>query len=562
MKTTFQYDHYYAYQELTEALKTLVSRHSDILTMESLCKSEKDRDVWAMTLTNRQIGDPLAKPAFYIDANTHAGEVTGSMAALHTLDVLCTNYGEDEALTKLVDTMTFYVIPRISVDGSEVYLTTPYDLRSADRPYLTPVQQPGLVPEDMDQDGVIRMMRIKDKHGAWKICQHNPTLMEKRKPDDREGEFYTVVSEGMVQGEVKGEIQPAPVLWGLDFNRNYPFGWFHESRQAGAGAYPLSNPENKAVVDFVLAHHNIGAVATHHTSGGVILYPPGTRPEKSADPDDMRRLREIAAMATEEMGYPAINIFDHFMTDQENYSSGAFDDWCFQDQGIPAYTLELWNLLERAGCKIDWDRRDAKSEAECLDTLTKVLAWCAENAPDSFEAWTPYQHPQLGLVEIGGLNLKFTEENCPNAFLLQEVEKTTKFCLRYARSLPQLAIDKAEVKWLGEDLAEVTVTVGNEGYLPTYLSQEAKLLKTAKPVKVSLQGQIQSFIAGQAILEIGDLEGYSGANANYRSCEVTTGEHAPLTRTVRWLIQAQKGAEVTITVFQPKAGRAMLKLVL
>ena len=113
MKTTFQYDHYYAYQELTEALKTLVSRHSDILTMESLCKSEKDRDVWAMTLTNRQTGDPLAKPAFYIDANTHAGEVTGSMAALHTLDVLCTNYGEDEALTKLVDTMTFYVIPRI-----------------------------------------------------------------------------------------------------------------------------------------------------------------------------------------------------------------------------------------------------------------------------------------------------------------------------------------------------------------------------------------------------------------------------------------------------------------
>lgn len=53
-----------------------------------------------------------------------------------------------------------------------------------------------------------------------------------------------------------------PPYGGLDFNRNYPFGWFHESRQAGAGAYPLSNPENKAVVDFVLAHHNIGAVAT------------------------------------------------------------------------------------------------------------------------------------------------------------------------------------------------------------------------------------------------------------------------------------------------------------
>lgn len=144
--------------------------------MESICKSEKGRDVWALTLTHKQTGDPLAKPAFYIDANTHAGEVTGSMAALHTLDVLCTNYGEDAQLTRLADTLTFYVIPRISVDGSEVYLTSPYDLRSADRPYLTPVQQPGLVPEDMDQDGVIRMMRIKDKHGAWKISKAHPQL--------------------------------------------------------------------------------------------------------------------------------------------------------------------------------------------------------------------------------------------------------------------------------------------------------------------------------------------------------------------------------------------------
>ena len=73
MKTTFQYDHYYAYSELTEALQTLVKNHPDLLAMESICKSEKDRDVWALTLTNKQTGDPLAKPAFYIDANTHAG---------------------------------------------------------------------------------------------------------------------------------------------------------------------------------------------------------------------------------------------------------------------------------------------------------------------------------------------------------------------------------------------------------------------------------------------------------------------------------------------------------
>ena len=45
MKTTFQYDHYYAYSELTEAMQTLVKNHPDLLAMESICKSEKDRDV-------------------------------------------------------------------------------------------------------------------------------------------------------------------------------------------------------------------------------------------------------------------------------------------------------------------------------------------------------------------------------------------------------------------------------------------------------------------------------------------------------------------------------------
>ncbi len=88
------------------------------------------------------------------------------------------------------------------------------------------------------------------------------------------------------------------------------------------------------------------------------------------------------------------------------------------------------------------------------------------------EAWTPYQHPQLDWSEIWRPESEIHRGKLSNAFLLQEVEKTTKFCLRYAQSLPQLAIDKTNVNWLGADLAEVTVTISNAGYLPTYLSRE------------------------------------------------------------------------------------------
>ena len=140
-------------------------------------------------------------------------------------------------------------------------------------------------------------------------------------------------------------------------------------------------------------------------------------------------------MATEEMGYPAINIFDHFMTDQENYSSGAFDDWCFQDQGISGLHAELWNLLERAGRKIDWDRRDDKRSG-MPEHDGEGAGVVRGQRPEVWNRGRRISIRGLGLVEIGGLNLKFTEENCPNAFLLQEVEKTTKFCLRYAKSAP------------------------------------------------------------------------------------------------------------------------------
>lgn len=562
MKTTFQYDHYYDYQELTHCIEQLAKSYPDLVSVESICTSEKGRQVWAVTLTNKKSGPALSKPALYIDGNTHAGEVTGSMAAMHTMDVLCTGYDSDASLLRLLDEMTFYIIPRISVDGTEVYLHTPARLRSADRPYPHPVQQPGLFPQDLDDDGVIRMMRFKDPHGAWKISPDHPQLMEKRKPDDREGEFYTVLSEGMIEQQQGNEVQPAKTLWGLDFNRNYPYGWFSEARQPGAGPYPLSNPENKAVVDFVLGHPNIGSVATHHTSGGVILYPPGTRPEKSAHALDSLRLREIGAMATEEMGYPAINIFDHFMIDQENYSSGAFDDWCFQNQGIPAYTLELWNLLERAGSKIDWDHRGERTEKQSLQILTQVMDWCAKNADSGFEPWTKWNHPQLGEVEIGGLNLKFTEQNCPVAFLKQEVEKTTRFCLRYARTLPQLSIEKTEVRWLAEDLAEVSAVIGNNGYLPTYLTEEARSLQINEPVRVSLQGQSVSLVQGKQVMEIGDLQGYSGAHASYSACTLQTGNHEPMVKTVRWLVQAQPGTVLKLTAFQQKAGKAEIQITL
>lgn len=443
MKTTFSYDHYYDYEEMTAYLQTLCKQYPQLMTMESICVSEEGKHVWAVTLSDADSGDPLKKPAYYMDGNHHAGEVTGSMACMHFIDVLLTNHTQPK-IAKLLAESTVYVIPKISPDGSDEYLHTANKLRSVNRPYPSEKTDAGLHAKDINADGVIAMMRVKTPYGAWKKREDDAFIMTKRMPDDQDGDFYNIYTEGEIIGYDGVHISIGTEVWGLDFNRNYPFGWFIDARQPGAGKYPLSNPENKAVADFVIAHKNIGSVLTMHTTGGVLVYPPGTMPSKDASQEDMRMYQEIGVMATQEMHYPVVNIFDNFLQDTVNYSSGAFDDWCYHTQGIPAYTVELWNVKERAGCPQQWPVERNKSDAQKEEEFVKVSAWVKEHCPQSILPWTSCQHPQLGEVEVGGIDFKFSCQNCPPDFLLQEMEKTTAFALRHAAVLPKLVIDQPQ----------------------------------------------------------------------------------------------------------------------
>ena len=96
----------------------------------------------------------------------------------------------DPAIARLLETSTLYILPRLCPDGSEQYLTTPYTCRSTPilwpgTAYLPPcscacaqlrhssdipsrrVEMPKDIPgfrqADVDGDGHITMMRIRDQ---------------------------------------------------------------------------------------------------------------------------------------------------------------------------------------------------------------------------------------------------------------------------------------------------------------------------------------------------------------------------------------------------------------
>jgi murein tripeptide amidase MpaA len=71
-----------------------------------------------------------------VDGNIHASELSPSTACLYYLNELVTKYGSDDEITRLLDTRTIYLCPRLNPDGAEWALESPPRIRrSSTRTY-------------------------------------------------------------------------------------------------------------------------------------------------------------------------------------------------------------------------------------------------------------------------------------------------------------------------------------------------------------------------------------------------------------------------------------------
>jgi hypothetical protein len=189
-------------------------------------------------------------------------------------------------------------------------------------------------------------------------------------------------------------------LEGLDLNRNFPSGWRQEHEQVGAGDYPTSEPEVKAMVDFIVGHKNIGAAISYHTHSGVILRPMGTESDDDMIPEDLWSIKRFSEIGAKTTGYPAISIWHDFKYHPKDVISGT-QDWVYEHLGALFWVVEIWAPNREAGITdykwIDWYR-----EHPVEDDL-KLIKWSDEHCGGHAHVdWKPFMHPQLGAVEIGG----------------------------------------------------------------------------------------------------------------------------------------------------------------
>ncbi len=560
MKHSQKYDHFYLYSEIEEIIKGYLREYPSFTRLESIGVTAEGRNIWAVSVTDTANGGFEEKPAYCVNANIHAGEVTGSMCAMYLLDVLYSNM-DDPEIKKLLASYTFYVIPRITPDGSETYLTTPETLRSVNHMYPFEQLMPGVQPKDMDGDGVIRRMRVKTPYGVWKESPDDPRLMVKRLPDDTEGDFYNIFNEGYIENFNGLDIKQAPAKWGNDFNRNFPFAWGNEVKQAGAGVYPLYNTETKAMADFIAGHKNICCIVNMHTMGGVYLYPPAYKSASEAFKEDMEVYKAMGKMATEESGYPAVNVKDEYIAKGSGPILGLFDDFNHFVMGLVNFTIECWDLYPRSGCPHVYPNVP-KNDDEQYELMKKVYAWSDRNlGKDAIKPWTEFEHPQLGMVEIGGYDYKTLVQNCPPSFIFQEAEKHGRFMLRQVKTLPRLVSRPLKVTPFGDGF-KIEANVYNPGFLPTYVTKEALSLKKVGPVKAVIEGEGIEIFEGEKETSLGQLEGYSSIKAASAMGGQTSIIGDFCEKKATWIIKAPRGTRVTVRFSHPRAGVSEAETVL
>lgn len=553
-KMNINFDTYLLYEELTETLHALASEHPKLCEISSIGQSREGREILLAEITNKNTGPAHDKPAFWVDGNTHAGEVTGSMCALHLIQTLLTGHGTDERITRLLDEQTFYVLPRLSPDGAERYLTTPHTLRASTRPWPEQEPDPGLQPDDLDGDGHIVQMRVADPNGEWRVSEKDPRLMVPRTPEENEpdGAYYRIYKEGIFKDYDGFERKIAQSFHGLDMNRQYPYHWREDAEQRGAGPYPLSEPESRAHVDALLARKNVYSLHTYHTFCGALLRPYSNRPDSDMPGHDLAVYKAIGDRGTKLTGYPNISVYHDFRYEADKFITGAFDDWAYDYYGILAFTVEFWSMAKAAGVEVDNFIEFFRNPPE--EAQLKMLAWNDEELDgDGFIAWRPFDHPQLGRVEIGGWKTKFTAQNPPPKYLEAECEKLTAFALAHAATAPRLEAN-FKTETLAPNLRRLELTIENTGYLPTNVTQVAADKKLTKPVKAEISlPQGASLVSGEPVIELGHLAGRSAlVGGSWKDSAFFNGLPSDYARRVVWVVEG--AGEVRVEIRGEKAG--------
>ncbi len=498
IEVPLRFDRYYNYDDVVEALKVLHNAFPKLTTLEEIGKSEEGRGIFALTINNPETGDALSKPGVYVDGNIHGNEIQAGEVCLYYANMLLTKYGENEKITKAVDKNAHYIVPVVNVDGRYHFFAdgnTPHSNRGLRVPKDD--DHDGLFDEDpyddLDGDGSICQMRIKDPNGMYKSDPEDKRIMVRVKPGEK-GEYTLLGSEG-IDNDGDGRMNEDGEGY-LDPNRNWGYNWMPNYIQRGAGNFPLSGTGIKAVNTFLTKHPNIIIGFAFHNAGGMWLRVPS---EKSIE------IPSSDVAAYDIIGNNAIKITPGYvyMPSYDLYPTyGDSDSHMFFIHGAYSFVGELFMSSQETYKSGKESGKESRTERnrERLKFNDKVAQG------ELYKEWKPFNHPVYGEIEIGGW-IKMSSR-IPHTFMLPElVHRNASVVLLADEQTPDLSIEVFDVKNIGKNLSQVRVRIKNNKGISSM---------TAQAFKDKLYSKDALKVTGAKVIAGGKLTDFRLNKVNYK----------------------------------------------
>lgn len=507
----------YNYQQICEYLKMAQKAHPDVMTLESLAKTEEGRDIWGVTLCKG--GNPEDKPAFYVQGGVHAQETMGITCSLNFLWTVL------EKNPEILDAQTVYIIPCTNPDGSNMSVTTGVEVRS--KLEKIPGLPNAVVPQDLNGDGKILFMRWEDPNGYYvQLPECGDVLVHRRSGD--KGPFYSMITEGVVENYNGGK--PRQGMRNLDFNRQYGSGW---ADNLNGGDFPGNHVEPRTVMKFMSSHPNIYMIMDVHCGTRALIY---ATPSNLADARIFRKLAKMFKDITGELPVPRCDYGrpdGHPATDLK----GFIDDYTYEALGVPTVTVELGNGYNSLGMSTPDIFNADMYERELIAEIVKMHAAKGRTVA---APWEKVNHPQLGEIEVGGMDRNCYFMDLDEMFDL--IPKVADYFLETSKLVPVLDFTSVTCDAMGGDIYRIRAGIINNGVLSTRLLYGSSGYHAVKEkIRFSVAGA-QEILSAETNPEVHSLEPLDCATAE-------------------WFVRAKPGDEITVKAAHPKAVNAVTTLI-
>ncbi len=477
---------YTDFASLTSKLGNLKNQYPALCSVRSLATTAGGKDIWVITLGKEKKDE---KPGIAIFGGVDGRYVLGRELALGFAAKLIKESSGEE-ISKLLEAVTFYIFPDVSPDASDQFFSRLKYERSCnarpsddDRDFLT--DEDGF--EDLNKDGLITQIRISDPSGNYIRSSEDDRIMVKADPAHGDTGQYLVYSEGI--NNDKDELFNEDGPGGVNFNHNFSFNYEFFGQEAGS--YPVSEPETKAVADFLFDRFNIFMVLTfgpQDNLGQPALYEDGDSKSpaiKSITKEDEPLFRYISDKyheITGVKGAPATAVV-----------KGNFTDWAYYHYGRYSFgTPAWWYPLERG----------KNPAAEFLKYTGK------EKQGEVFVPWQKTEHPDFpGItVEVGGMK-PFVMLNPPADSLEKLIGLNYRFIKEVAKMHPEPEFLDVKTETAGQGIYRLSLKLHNKGIFATLPKVAEENLYT-RIVKITVEpADGQTILSGQKIQQVKSLDG-------------------------------------------------------